>query len=97
VARRRYLRTVRPAGSIVVEHARYYVGRRLAGQRVTAAVSAADRALVVRHRDTVVKRAPLHGLRLELLPFERYVGLMCQEARSERRRRARPAAAGRVA
>jgi hypothetical protein len=30
-----------------VEHTRYYLGRRLAGQRVMLAVSAAERSLVV--------------------------------------------------
>jgi hypothetical protein len=90
---RRYPRTVRPCGDLVVEHARYYVGRRLAGQRVAVAVAAGDRELVVRHRGAVVKRLPLRGLRRERLPFERYVELMEQEARARARRRPWRAAA----
>jgi hypothetical protein len=81
-----YARTVRVRGDVVVEHARYYVGRRLAGQRVAVAVAAGERALVVRHRGLVVKRLPLRGLRGERLPFERYLALMEQEARAEARR-----------
>jgi hypothetical protein len=62
----------------------------LAGQRVAVAVAADERALVVRHRDTVVKRLPLRGLHGAPLPFERYLALMEQEARADaRRRRAR--------
>jgi hypothetical protein len=83
---RRYPRTVRPCGDLVVEHARYYVGQRLAGQRVAVAVAAGEGALVVRHRGAVVKRLPLRGLRRERLPFERYVELMEQEARARARR-----------
>jgi hypothetical protein len=81
-----YARTVRVRDDVVVEHARYYVGRRLAGQRVAVAVAAGERALVVRHRGVVVKRLPLRGLRGERLPFERYLALMEQEARAEARR-----------
>jgi integrase-like protein len=84
---RGYVRTVRPNGAVVVEHERYYVGRRLAGQRVVAAVAAAERALVVHHRGTVIKQLPLRGLRGGRLPFERYVELMGREARARARRR----------
>jgi Integrase core domain len=94
---RRYLRTVSAAGAIVVEHARYYVGRSLVGRRVAVAVAAGERALVVRQAEAVVKRLPLHGLRDERLPFERYLALMEQEARAQARRRSSLAAARRVA
>jgi hypothetical protein len=83
---RRYARTVLTRGDVVVEHARYYVGRRLAGQRVAVAVASGDGELVVRHRGTVVKRLPLRGLRHERLPFEGYVELMEREARAAARR-----------
>jgi hypothetical protein len=94
---RRYLRTVSAAGAIVVEHARYYVGRSLVGRRVAVAVAAGERALVVRQAEAIVKRLPLHGLRDERLPFERYLALMEQEARAQARRRSSPAAVRRVA
>jgi hypothetical protein len=90
VAGRRYLRTVQLDGSVFVEHERYYVGRRLAGQRVALAVAPDPGALVVRHGGTVVKQVPLHGLWRGRLPFERYVDLMLLEARIHSRRRRTP-------
>ena len=77
----------------MVEHARYSVGRRLAGQRVALAVVAAERALVVYHGNTIVKELSLRGLRGEVLVFDRYVELMEREARAEARRRQRRLAA----
>src|SRR4029453_17994495 len=44
---RRFRRTVKPNGSVVVEHHRYYVGRRWHGQRVLVAVIADERQLAV--------------------------------------------------
>jgi transposase InsO family protein len=83
---RRYVRQVRSDGSIVVEHTRYYLGRRLAGQRVMLAVSAAERSLVVYHDDAPIKQLPLCGLHGEILVFDRYVDLMQREARAKARR-----------
>jgi hypothetical protein len=90
---RRYLRQVLANGTVVVEHTPYYVGRRLAGQRVALAVAARERALVVHQGDTLVKRLPLGGLRGELLPFDRYCEAMTREARAKARRRHRLLAA----
>jgi transposase InsO family protein len=83
---RRYVRQVQTNGTVEVEHTRYYIGRRLAGQRVALAVVAAERSLVVYHGDTPVKQLPLGGLRREILVFDRYVALMQREARAEARR-----------
>ena len=94
VAGRRYLRTVTAEGTFEVEHERYYVGPRLAGRRVAVALAPAEGALVIRHGDAVVKRAPLRGLLAMPLPIERYVDLMTREARLHaRRRRPRPTVA----
>jgi transposase InsO family protein len=90
---RRYVRQVQPNGTVNVEHTRYYVGRRLAGQRVALAVAAPERALVVYHGDTAIKQLPLSGLRGEILEFDRYVNLMEREARARARRRQRRLAA----
>ena len=87
IDRRRYVRQVRPNGTVVVEHTPYYVGRRLAGQRVAVAVSAAERSLVVYHGDAPIKQLPLCGLHGEVLVFDRYVDLMQREARAQARRR----------
>ena len=84
---RRYVRQVRSDGTVVVEHTPYYVGRRLAGQRVVLAVAAAERALFVYHGETLLKQLPLRGLRREILVFDRYVALMEREARAQARRR----------
>ena len=73
-----------------MEHERYYVGRRLAGQRVALAVAPDAGVLVVRHRDAPIKQLPLRGLWGVRLPFERYVELMLQEARVHARRRRTP-------
>ena len=89
IDRRRYVRQVRSDGTVVVEHTRYYLGRRLAGQRVALAVAAAERALLVYHGDTLVKQLPLRGLRGETLVFDHYVALMEREARAEARRHQR--------
>ena len=91
--RRRYVRQVQANGTVKVEHTRYSVGRRLAGQRVALAVDAAERSLVVYHGDTPVKHLPLCGLHRQTLVFERYVDLMQREARAEARRHHRRLAA----
>jgi hypothetical protein len=84
---RNYVRTVGEDGTVHVETHRYYVGRRLARRRVVLTVAAKERALVVRHRQEVVKRLPLRGLHGEMLPFPAYAELMREEARAARRRR----------
>jgi hypothetical protein len=86
---RAYARTVRARGDVVVEHARYHVGQRLAGQRVAVAIAADERVLVVRHRGVILKRLPLRGLHAQRRPFEQYLALMEEEARAEARRRPR--------
>jgi hypothetical protein len=66
---------------VVVEHHRYYVGRRWQGQRVLVAVVADERELAAWRGPTLLKRLPLRGLRGAPLPFEWYVTQMEQEAR----------------
>ncbi len=53
-------------------------------------VRAADRPLVVEHRQRVVKQAPLKGLQGAPLPLGEYVSLMRQQARSRQYGGARP-------
>ena len=91
---RRSVRRVQADGKVKIEHARYYVGHRLAGQRVALAVVADERALDVYHGDTLLKRLPLRGLRGEILLFDHYVALMEREA--PRRSTAAPPTAGRL-
>ena len=83
---RHYVRTVRANGTVLLETHGYYVSRALAGQRVVLAVAAAQRTLVVRHRQEEVRRLPLKGLHGGVLPFAAYAELMRQEARARDRR-----------
>ncbi len=84
--RRRFVRKVQPNGIVLLEHDRYYVGRKLAGQYVVVSVEAATRTLVVQHQQRVIKRVPLKGRQQDPLDFEAYLAMMRQEARIRRRR-----------
>jgi integrase-like protein len=84
--RRRFVRKVQPNGIVLLEHDRYYVGRRLSGQYVVVSVEAATRTLVVQHQQRVIKRVPLKGRQQDPLDFEAYLAMMRQEARIRRRR-----------
>jgi len=64
----------------------YYVSRTLAGQRVTCLVNAAARQFDLWHAGVYIKSVPIKGLHGKTMPFEEYVTLMKQEARSEYRR-----------
>ena len=77
----------------MIEHTPYYVGRRLVGQRVAVAITAAERAVAIYDGDTVIKHLPLRGLRGEILVFEHYVEVMEREARADARRHRRLVAA----
>ena len=49
-------------------------------------MNAPEKLFEVRHEATLIKQVPIKGLHGEELPFDRYVTLMKQEARSELRR-----------
>jgi hypothetical protein len=84
-----YARKV-PAGTGVrVDEALYYINRPLVGQYVTLRVDAAARAFVVEHAGAEVKRLPIKGLVGKPLPFDASLASLCEQARSERLRRAR--------
>src|SRR5881227_3297503 len=57
--------------------------RRLPGQGVVLFVNAPEKLFEVWHGGTLIKQLPIKGLHGAELPFERYVTLMKQEARSE--------------
>jgi hypothetical protein len=80
---RRFVRKVRRDGSVVVTEAAYYVKQALAGQRVVVEVDADARTLVVLHRQEVIKRMPIKGLRGEQIAFADFLAQMRQEARSD--------------
>jgi len=86
VHQRTFARTVQADGGVSIDHREYYVGRPMAGQRVTCVVQAARQQFDVWHAASPIKQLPIKGLHGTALPFEEYVTLMKQEARSEYRR-----------
>ncbi len=81
-----FARSVKADGGVIINHEEYYLGRALAGQRVTCLVNAQEKQFDIWHLASRVKQLPIKGLYGKPLPFEEYVSLMKQEARSEYRR-----------
>jgi hypothetical protein len=86
VHQRTFARTVQADGGVSIDHREYYVGRQVAGQRVTCVVQAPRQQFDVWHGASRIKQLPIKGLHGTSLSFEAYVALMKQEARSESRR-----------
>ncbi len=86
VSQQAFARTVQANGRITINHERYYVSPALTGQRVTCWVNAAQKQVDIWHGASPIKQLPIKGLHGPPLPFEEYVTLMKQEARSEYRR-----------
>jgi len=81
-----FARTVQAEGGVSIDHREYYVGRQVAGQRVTCVVQATGQQFDIWHGASRIKQLPIKGRSGTSLPFEVYVTLMKQEARSEYRR-----------
>lgn len=82
-----FARAVQADGSVSIDHRKYYVGRALAGQRVACVVQAASQHFDIWQGASCIQQLPIKGLHGgSALPFEEYVTLMKQEARSEYRR-----------
>jgi transposase InsO family protein len=81
-----FVRRVGRDGCVEVDHESYYLGRERAKQQVSVFVNAPDRLFDVFQGQQRLKRLPIKRLQGGLWPFERYVALMTQEARSEERR-----------
>jgi hypothetical protein len=81
-----FARTVQADGGVSIDHREYYVGRQMAGQRVTCVVQATSLQFDIWHGTSRIKQLPIKGLHGTCLSFEAYVALMKQEARSEYRR-----------
>jgi hypothetical protein len=84
---RSYVRKVRENGTVAVDDSSYYVGQHLAGQCVGMQVDAPSREFVVLHRGQEIKRLSLKGLVGQVLPFEQFVTVLAEQARTERSRR----------
>jgi transposase InsO family protein len=83
VDKQAFARTVRAGGSLTINRQDYYVGRHLAGQRVTCWVNATAKQFDIWQPGRLVKSIPIKGLYGQTLPFGDYVVLMKQEACSE--------------
>jgi integrase-like protein len=84
--RRAYARKVGRDGQVVVNHETYYVPHSYAQEQVVLFVNAPERTFDIWHGPELLKRVTIRGLYGEAMPFERYVAVMMQEARSEERR-----------
>ncbi len=85
VNKQAFARTIRAGGDVTINRQDYYVSRRLAGQRVTCWVNAAEKHFEIWHPGGHIKSMPVKGLHGQTIPFEDYVVLMRREARSEYR------------
>jgi hypothetical protein len=84
--KRAFARTIRVSGHLTINHQDYYVSRKLAGQRATCWVNAAEKRFDIWQPSGQIKSVPIKGLHGKIMPFQEYVTLMKQEARSEYRR-----------
>ncbi len=78
-----FARTIRASGKLSINRQDYYVSRSLAGQRVTCWVNAAEKCFDIWQPAGPIKSIPIKGLHGKPMPFQEYVALMKQEARSE--------------
>jgi hypothetical protein len=85
VNKQAFARTIRSGGDLTINHQDYYVSRKLAGRRVTCWVNAAEKHFEIWQPGGRIKSVPIKGLHGQIMPFEEYVALMKQEARSEYR------------
>ena len=81
-----FVRKVQSDASVTINHEQYYVPRELAGQQVTCFINAPEKQFEIWQAGLHVKSVPIKGLFGKTMPFDEYVELMKQEARSEYRR-----------
>lgn len=79
-----YVRKVRQNGTVQVDDLPYYLGQHLAGQYVGMVVDATHREFVVLQRGQEIKRLPIKGLVGAVLPFDQFVAMLAEQARTER-------------
>lgn len=81
-----FARKVQSDASLTINHERYYVPRALAGQQITCLINAPQKQFDIWHAGVCMASVPIKGLSGKTVPFDEYVELMKQEARSEYRR-----------
>jgi hypothetical protein len=74
---------VQSDASVTINHEPYYVPRELVGQQVTCFINATEKQFEIWQAGSRVKSVPIKGLYGKTMPFDEYVELMKQEARSE--------------
>jgi hypothetical protein len=84
--KRAFARTISVSGHLTINHQDYYVSRKLAGQRVTCSLNAVQKRFDIGQSGGQIKSLPIKGLHGKIMPFEEYVALMTQQARSAYRR-----------
>lgn len=80
-----FARKIDAHGCVTVDLQTYYIKQQLSGQHVVVFVNAQSRTFDVYLGSQQIKQVPIKGLHVEIMPLERYVDLMRQEARSEAR------------
>jgi hypothetical protein len=86
VHQRAFARSVQTSGSVTIDRESYSIQRALAGQRVVCFVNAPAKCFDIWQGDHLIKQVAIKGWYGKLLPFDEYVTLLKQEARSEYRR-----------
>lgn len=81
-----FARRIRSDGCVEVDLESYSIKQAFAGKQVVLFVNAAQKCFDVWDDQQRIKQVPLKGLHGDPMPFERYVTLITQEARSEQRR-----------
>jgi hypothetical protein len=85
VDRQAFARKVDAHGCVQVDLQTYYIKQELSGQHVVLVVNAQSRTFDVSLGSRQIKQVLIKGLQGEIMPFDRYVDLMREEARSEAR------------
>jgi hypothetical protein len=78
-----YRRHVDSSGTIQLWKATYYVGLAYANQTVLVRLDAAQRQIQVEVGRTRITSLPLKGVSGQVIDYQDFLGLMCDEARSE--------------
>ena len=75
-----FKRPVNYAGSVKVDKYPYYIGRAQRGCYVVLKVDAAQQQFEVELAGQLIKTIPIKGLQKQMMPFERYLDFICQQA-----------------
>jgi len=80
---RYFKRQINASGSVQVWKQHYYLGRRLAGQACVLRLDAPTRSFTVEVNGAGIKQLPLKHLLDQAMPYDDYLAIMLDEARSE--------------